>query len=324
LDAIKQELIIQPANNSIAASQATTAQISYVQQAASFTTLQKHMEDTKPKKRQPSFKRLLSKVSKGIGSGNANIPVKLEKQARFATPTPAITVTQHEHVENLSPTSTNSNDMSVHCITELCSSLRNCQEPCIGIILDESDCQFQLSKPLSPGPVATAPDTARLVPLPELLDAYRRAEIAITRQNRFEMAFHIASALLQTHLSPWLTTKWSKHDLYFLADSHNLYSNEPYVSQTFTSNIPDAPAPTTNSPIATSTSISEEDSRFSLFTVGVIVLELIFLATTSNPVIFDLATTAPIISPMNRRTLLWHEYGRRMFWGSAGRKSPTW
>ena len=274
-EAIKQEVVIQPVDSSMTASQAQTAQISYVQQATAFTKLQKRIEDTKSAKRESSFNKIMSKVS-NIARGNPGAPAHSKKQARFATPLPAIIISQHKQVFSPSVTVTSIDSLSFDHITDLCSSLRNCKERCIGVISDESDRQFLLSKQPLPSPVTTAPHTARLIRLPELLDAYHRAEITITRQHRFEMAFHIASALLQTHLSPWLSTKWSKHDIYFLADSQNLYSNQPYISQTFVSKISDASAPVPYSPSTISKSVSEEHSRASLFCVGVIVLELIF------------------------------------------------
>jgi hypothetical protein len=91
------------------------------------------------------------------------------------------------------------------------------------------------------------------------------------------MAVHIASALLQIQASPWLSTRWSKHDFYFLVDPDNLYSSYPYVTQTFASGTTEPPPQTTNAHTPPSPqSASEEDIRASLFTIGVIILELIF------------------------------------------------
>ena len=121
----------------------------------------------------------------------------------------------------------------------------------------------------------TIPNTARLTPVPELLDAYQRDDIELARQRRFGMAVHIASALLQTQMSPWLSNRWSKYELYFLADSQTIYSDHPYVSQTFVPDLTDPPEPLRNKP-SNLLPIFEDDSRACLFTVGVIILELIF------------------------------------------------
>ncbi|RSL74256.1 hypothetical protein CEP53_000345 [Fusarium sp. AF-6] len=94
------------------------------------------------------------------------------------------------------------------------------------------------------------------------------------------MATHIASALLQTHQSPWLSAKWSKCDFYFLADmdSQSLCSSHPFVSRDFLSSSDNEEEgsghDTPNVPI--NRQASEEDTRACLFTVGVIILELIF------------------------------------------------
>ncbi|MCJ1236972.1 hypothetical protein MMC14_004956 [Varicellaria rhodocarpa] len=59
----------------------------------------------------------------------------------------------------------------------------------------------EIPQALEPGPVTDAPDTVRLMPLPELLKAYHEARVDISRQRRFGMAAHITSALLQTHVT---------------------------------------------------------------------------------------------------------------------------
>jgi hypothetical protein len=273
---VKQEVVIQPAGINTAAPRATaiTPPISYVQQAANFTAIQERFEGSETTKKGSNLGRLFSKVQKNTSStvsspdGYAK-PTPRRKQAHFATPA-------HTQAPSLPATATDGTSLSPQRIVDLCSSLQNCQASSLGVIVDDFDRQFHLCKSLSPGPATAAPDTARLIPLPELLDAYHQANIDIARQRRFEMAAHIASALLQIQTSPWLSTGWSKHDFYFLADSHTLYSERPYVSQTFVSGITDSLVPaacTSNDPFPP---ISEEDTRTSLFTVGVIILELIF------------------------------------------------
>jgi hypothetical protein len=277
---IKQEVIIQPAKDD-AAAPPTTTQISYVQQGASFVTVQERFEDIKTTKKGSSFRRIFSKsrntpLSPSSASSNDKLHSRREKLVHFATSTPTITISQDSQVQNPPATTAGISNFSSRHIGDLCSSLRDCPKPSFGVIVDEFDRQFQLSKSPKPGPATTAPDAARLVPLPELLDAYHEASIDISRQHRFEMAVHIASALLQVQMSPWLSTRWSKHDFYFLADSHSLYSNYPYVSQTFFSRTTDPPVQMTDTSILPSPPASEEDIRSSLSTIGVIILELIF------------------------------------------------
>lgn len=198
-------------------------------------------------------------------------PMKQEVMIQPADHDEALRLTASTQISYVQPSAS---FLSSQLIVDLCSSLRNCQEPSFGFIVDEFDRQFQLSKSPEPGP---APDTARLVSLPDIIEAYHQATIDIARQRRFQMAFHIASALLQIQMSPWLSTRWSKHDFYFLADSHTIYSDYPYVSQSFIARTADPPALTANSTAAfPSPAVSEEDTRAALFSVGIIILELIF------------------------------------------------
>ncbi|MCJ1271276.1 hypothetical protein MMC22_011176 [Lobaria immixta] len=262
---MKQEVMIQPADHDVALRLTPSTQMSYVQPGASFARIEQRFEETTSKEKGSSSSGLLSKLAK----------------TKTTPPAPALTTSKKADSVPPTPTTINppfsirgSSNSSSQLIVDLCSSLRNCQEPSFGVIVDEFDRQFQLSKSPEPGP---APDTARLISLPDIIEAYHQATIYIARQRRFQMAFHIASALLQIQMSPWLSTRWSKHDFYFLADSHTIYSDYPYVSQSFIPRSADPPALRTNPTSAfPSLDVSEEDTRAALFSVGIIILELIF------------------------------------------------
>lgn len=114
------------------------------------------------------------------------------------------------------------------------------------------------------------------LPLPDIIEAYHPASIGIARQRRFEMAAHIASALLQIQTSPWLSTRWSKHDFYLLVAFHILYSEYPCISQSFVAGIADPLAATTDAPVVPFPAVYEKDTRAALSTVSMIILELIF------------------------------------------------
>lgn len=252
---LKKEVMIQPAEYDLAVPLTSATQTGDVQQGASFARIQEQFEKITIKDKKWSSSRPFSKLSEPRSSSNS-------EQANLVTPSP----------KTISPPVTiiGSSKLPCHLIKDLCWSLRNCQEPSFGVIADEHDRQFQLCRLPEPGPAITAPDTAGLVSLRDVLEANHEESIDIARQCRFEMAAHIASALLQIQTSPWLSTRWSKHDFYFLADSHALYSNYPYVSQSFDPRFEDSLTLTTNTPVC------EEDTRTALFTVGVIILELIF------------------------------------------------
>lgn len=227
---LKKEVRIQPAEHDVAAPLRSATRIGDVQKGASFARMQEQFEKFTGKEKNDPPPETIDPPVTVIGSGES----------------------------------------SSQLIKDLCWSLRNCQEASFGVIADDHDHQFQLCKLPDPGTAITAPDTAGLVSLPDILEANHQESIGIARQRRFEIAAHIASALLQIQTSPWLSTRWSKHDFYFLADFHTLYSNYPYVSQSFDSRFKDSLASTTNNPIC------EEDTRTALFTVGMIILELIF------------------------------------------------
>lgn len=121
---------------------------------------------------------------------------------------------------------------------------------------------------------ALLPETAELTTLAGLLDKSHAASLEVSRQKRFEIAANLACALLQLQVSPWLSSNWSKHDFHFLVDSGSLYSEKPHVGQAFASVLISPASP--QSPGQETPLLSEEDTRHSLFVLGVIILELIF------------------------------------------------
>lgn len=274
LEPKKQEVMIKPAKED-PESLSPNEQISFVQHTESFTAIQASFENTSLTRKRSSFTKLLSKTFSStqpvLPPENRIVSAKGGKKARFAVPAITISKDQAENPEITPSASSNSPPQS---IVDLCSSLQNCQNSNLGIIVDESDRQFQLLRSVKSSPATVPPDTARLTPLPAILDAYNQASIDIARHRRFEMAVHIASALLQIHTSPWLSSKCSKNQFYFLADAQHVYSDYPYVSQMFIPSVTNPP--TTDNFQGTPPSISEEETRASLFAVGVIILELIF------------------------------------------------
>ena len=273
----RQEVTIEPVHK-IAAPPSPTEQISHVRQAESFTAIQDRFSDMNPNKKGLRLHKIFSKAPDtkqlpALPHGNVKVVPKGRKQAHLATQIPAITIGQ-DRGDSLEAIPSASGGVPSHRIANICSSLQDGSTQNLGIIIDEFDRQFQVFKPDVSSPLTVAPDTVRPTPLPEILDAYHHARFDIARQRRFEMAVHIVSAFLQIHTSPWLSNRWSKDQLLFLADSDNLYSDYPYVAQTFTPNVTDAP--TTNQSFHSPPSTAEEDTRASLFTIGVIILELIF------------------------------------------------
>ena len=131
-----------------------------------------------------------------------------------ATRPPAVTISPgQENIMRAAPLVSSSNHSQR--ITDLCSSLQqDCPNSNLGVLFDESDRQFHVVNPIESSPTTVIPVAARLVALPDVLDARHQTSIDIARHRRFEMAANIASALLQIYRSPWLSGRWSK-DLFF-------------------------------------------------------------------------------------------------------------
>lgn len=173
----RKQVTIKPVKEDATAPLAPREQFSHVQQAESFTAIQESFKDTKSKKKMSGFTRLLSKapistqpvLSYGKGNILSNL-FKGRKQARFATPTPAIIIGQ-EQANNLEAAPSVSSNVHSQRIADLCSFLRNCPDPNLGIIVDDFDRQFQLLSPGKSSPAKVVPKTARLIPLPKILDA---------------------------------------------------------------------------------------------------------------------------------------------------------
>ncbi|GMF73808.1 unnamed protein product [Aspergillus oryzae] len=265
----KQEVVIQP--SSTVSSEVSSAPISYVHQATCFTAVQEKFEETAVKHtpRLSKLFRTLKKTPLEPSSSGSNIMSQaMRKNVAFAPSVPVIRINKDEIQPGHSLFS------PPPLIQDICSFLQAGQTFKVGIIEDESNLHLKLSKSFV-GPAAVALDTAKLVSLPELLNAHHRAEIVIPRQDRFAMASHIASALLQVHTSPWLSRRWSKRDFSFVIDSGRLCNNYPYVSETFLSEITDVRGSAKDTTTLADHSFPEE-TRSCLFTVGVIILELVF------------------------------------------------
>ncbi|RMJ05137.1 hypothetical protein CDV36_014191 [Fusarium kuroshium] len=170
-------------------------------------------------------------------------------------------------------------------ITYFCSFLKDTGFT-KGLICDEFDRQLLVCKARS---YHHKSSSITLMSLHDVLKAYSSASLSISRQSRFEIATHIASALLQTHPSPWLAPGWSKHDFYFIVDtaSHDLCTTRPFIVHSFPEaashdgNDPDvgndSGVPDTNTdPFMGIQGSMDGEARAILRSVGVMLLELIF------------------------------------------------
>lgn len=203
-------------------------------------------------------------------------PSKLEQPGNRSESksTPLDTPAEVEHV--ISPIPANAMDLGT--IGDLCAFL-SVQNRTTGTLDDDDSHQaFTFSK-LTDKQQREVTSTTRLHSFCELLDAHHQMKISISRRARFEIATHIASALLQAHLSPWLSSKWTKNDFQFFLDidTYSVSSIYPSVCREFAAR-PDTTltADQDTDHNSTSQQDNEEETRTRLFTLGVMILELIF------------------------------------------------
>ncbi|KAK4155958.1 hypothetical protein C8A00DRAFT_31208 [Chaetomidium leptoderma] len=305
-----QQVQIVPTEATIAV--VSTTDISHVQQLSILANAQQTMIQQDTVSRDQNFKSTLTRTLQSMRSAlkappekkGIPSPIRLEKSVKFDTPVPAtpLASTLKASPEKkgassplrpeksvkfdalvsgtpLAPLSgingiaaQPSDESNPPAVADLCLFLAT-GEPRSGVLQENVNRHFRLHK------------------LPQDLPAtYHRASIDISRQRRFEMATHIASALLQAHTSPWLSERWSKTDFSFLLDldqqSQSLRSTSPFFSRGFhptpsstagnASDTNDFDRPQAAAPNLGGKPSQEEDARACLFTVGVMILELIF------------------------------------------------
>ena len=249
---LKQEVTIRSADGDVATDKAALP-INYAQQGAHLVALQEGIESSIWKQKKPTLTtKKKAHFDQSTLAGTTNRP------ASTGSPSASGTSTKHSN------------------IIDLCSSLRIGSDPSLGVMIDQHDRQIQLTRCSKPGQFTTAPDTVRLRSLSQILHDHHTTIIDIPRQRRFAMALHVACALLQIQMSPWLSHEWSKDEFQFLCDAQTVDSDNPYVSQVFFSNTTVASGQGTCSPPATAVVITEDETRASLFKTGVVILELLF------------------------------------------------
>ena len=263
---LKQEVMIHPADADVAADKVNLP-INYAQQGVHLAALQEGIESSIGKKKKPTSSQGAPQTSI---SGTATVTTK--KKARFDQS--ALVGTTNRSASTGSPSTSGTSANRSHII-DLCSSLRKSSDASLGIMIDQHSRQIQLTRCAKPGRFTTAPDTVGLRPLSQILRDHHNAIIDVPRQRRFGMALHVACALLQIQMSPWLSHKWSKDEFQFLCDTQTVHSDNPHVCQVFFSNTTLTSGQGTCRPTATAVVITEDETRASL-QIGVVILELLF------------------------------------------------
>ncbi|KUI72164.1 hypothetical protein VM1G_07495 [Cytospora mali] len=158
-------------------------------------------------------------------------------------------------------------------IADLCAFLVGEDQKVGRLDDDDSDRTLEFSK-LSKKQSMKVTGKEKVLSFSELLKRYQDSGIVISRRDRFEMATHIASALLQTYRSPWLPPQWTKGNFYFLADDERrlVCSRYPLVSRKFAS----SPLTDDDGDENPSPQQQLDQARECLSTLGIMILELIF------------------------------------------------
>ncbi|RYO75319.1 hypothetical protein DL764_010489 [Monosporascus ibericus] len=279
-----QEVLVHPVETHLSP---LSSNIGYSQPSRMLATIQQtaiQQQDTLQEK--PGFLDSISskfkprRQSSTIAHWKAEprIPVEkpTKKSVKLQLPVPEININPPHALSNVASerSRTPSIDPEQILVLNLSEFLTNKAQD-LGMILDDSTERFlKMSK--SSRQIQTL--QCALLPLPELLNTYKLQKIQLSRQIRFEMATHIASALLQTHNSPWIAEKWTKYNFFFLTDtaSRTLCSTHPFISKNFCASVENGAASCYNSASNPAARPSEEEVRASLFTIGVMILELIF------------------------------------------------
>ncbi|KAI3543763.1 hypothetical protein CSPX01_06086 [Colletotrichum filicis] len=257
----------------------TSTDIRAVHGSATLSHIQSITEQkTQYIKSRPSFldrvsHRLQPKPAAITGSTQSAPP----KNVKFLEPSPTICITPSENEAAMKnggvslPCRNNDERSSRQKIENLCAFLEETSWN-EGVLHDEFDRHLVFNKDSS-DLRRIIPGKLRLLSLTELLEAHHQADITLSRQSRFEIAAHISAALLNTYPSPWMPSSWTKSSFYFLVDDETLLSCHPFLSNTFEL---DKEESSLSEESTSPKNISEQTARDYLFTVGVIVLELIF------------------------------------------------
>ncbi|KAK4041662.1 hypothetical protein C8A01DRAFT_45203 [Parachaetomium inaequale] len=288
-----QQIQIVPTETAHAA---VSTDVSHVQQSALLASVQQTLiqQDAAARKQNLtstlplSLQSMRSSLKTSLRGAGTRPSLRTDKTVQFDTQ--VVSVTSSLSTSCATPVNIDPQP-EPQPISDLCHFLAH-NEHKSGVLQSDTDRHFRMHK-LPKDPEASAADRVQLVPLSELMKAYYHGLIDISRQRRFEMATHVASALLQTHTSPWLAERWSKTDVYFLVntESGSLRSTYPLFSRSFypvpcsTPNVEGDPADNNTNNNNPQTTVhnpggqppnEEERTRTSLFTVGILLLELIF------------------------------------------------
>ncbi|KAL4911386.1 hypothetical protein BDW74DRAFT_184750 [Aspergillus multicolor] len=181
-------------------------------------------------------------------------------------------------------------------ILDICASLKGVQDtqPYLGILHDGQD-QFHIVRTVDGTDeilsstrllqlvplatilaMATQPDSNPTAAVPQSTSASRLS--LIPRQERLRIALTLARAILQLQPGPWLKHTWSKDDVYLFQNNQGaVETKHPVLISHFSIEQPTNPSGTpTASPKSATGITTYQESRASLLSLGIIIMELWF------------------------------------------------
>ena len=167
-------------------------------------------------------------------------------------------------------------------ILDLCATLEQVCEgmPCLGALIDRKKRKYAIC-PVRKHPRALgSKDIIYLsdlisVPEPTTAIAARSVKVRLTRKERLQLALTLASTMLQLHTTPWLSERWGKSDILFLhqwGGTRAPIVEQPYISKPFKASGKKSIA----SPSATKSQSGSIIRNYSVFDLGVLLIELCF------------------------------------------------
>lgn len=154
-------------------------------------------------------------------------------------------------------------------ITNLCEKIASCSPE-----LAQYGCLEGESNKFIITPLCKADsDPQKYITLKSLLSP--SSEIRLTRQERFQIALILTSSYIQLHPTPWLTSKWSKKDIFFFydpSDPTKVRTSQPYISRALSNQLEEKKNFLAMNIPCTSTN----EFRDSIHSLGIMLLELCF------------------------------------------------
>ena len=125
------------------------------------------------------------------------------------------TVGWHDTQETKSENTVDPNMASSNEIGDLCNMLRRCShkdQSCLGVLKHERECYALHPADQFQGTL----DAHERLTLKDLLES--ESGSCLTRRQRYSVALTVASSQVQLQSTPWLRSKWEKHDIMFFRD----------------------------------------------------------------------------------------------------------